>query len=160
MADDSNTVPIAAIDFLAHEEKPMGLDSVEVQPDGSIVRWTRETVAFTFAFQGATFTAQGKRNSRGLQVVLDASLGPLPFSAQLAMRQAIQALVAAKAATPGPRITIDAAQDIRVSGQFRVPQPISPVAVLTGLTEVLLDLKPWLARLAVLLEGQPRDAVS
>lgn len=163
MTDASQSVSTThVIGLLANAEQPVGLDAIEVKPDGSIVRWPRETLVFTFDFQGATFTAQGRKSAERFQVAFDASLGPLPFTAEsLERRRAIQGLVVAKANEPGPSITIDNAMDIRVAGQFDVQQPISPVAVLTGLTEILLELKPWLARLAELLGAPaPTNAVS
>jgi hypothetical protein len=146
-----------ALGRLARDDIPFLFDALSVGPDGTMVHTPRETLRFSFDYQGVTFNAEGRRDGDTFVLSVSADLGPLPFSAESAQaRQAIQDLVAASSAVIEPRLAIDENQIIRVDARIELLKPVSPVTTLTMVTELLLILKPWLARLGVLLESVSR----
>lgn len=141
-----------ALDHLTHDDVPFLFDSVSQRPDGSIVHNARDALTFSFDYQGVTFTAHGRRIGERFVMTVVADLGPLPFSAEsAAARSQIQDIVAASALSVSPILTIDDSQAIRVETSFDLVQPVSPVSMLTMVTELLLTLKPMLERLGALL---------
>jgi hypothetical protein len=146
-----------ALGRLARDDIPFLFDALSIGSDGTMVHTPRETLRFAFDYQGVTFNAEGRRDGDTFVLGVSADLGPLPFSAESAQaRQAIQDLVAASSAVIAPRLAIDENQIIRVDARIELLKPVSPVTTLTMVTELLLILKPWLARLGVLLESVSR----
>lgn len=141
-----------AVGRLAREDVPILFDAVKVRQDGSVVHEARNSLRFAFDYLGATFNAEGLRTGDRFTVAVSADLGPLPFSAESSLaRRAILELVAASKSATGPSLTIDPDQIIRIRSRFELLQPVSPMVVVTMVTELLLVLKPWLVRLGDLL---------
>jgi hypothetical protein len=131
---------------------PFLFDSVVVGPDGAIAHRDREKLSFCFDFLGVTFNADGQRMADSFVVTLTANLGPLPFSAEsAAVRNEIRNLVAASALPEAPEFSIADDQTIRLVSSFELYQPVSPILILTVVTEYLIAVKPWLTRFAELL---------
>lgn len=146
-----------ALGRLARDDIPFLFDALTVGADGAIVHTPREALRFAFDYQGITFDAIGRRNGDSFVLTISANLGPLPFSAESAQaRHAIQDLVTASGSAIEPRLTIGEDQMIRVAATVELPKPVSPVLTLTMVTELLLVLKPWLARLGALIEAASR----
>jgi hypothetical protein len=142
-----------ALGRLARDDIPFLFDALSLGPDGAIANTPRDALRFAFDYQGLTFNAEGRRKGDAFVLTLSADLGPLPFSAESAgARQGIQELVAASGAMIEPQFTIGDDQMIRVAATVDLAKPVSPVTTLTMVTELLLVLKPWLARLGTLLE--------
>ena len=140
------------LEVLASDGLAILVDNVRIGPDGTVQRTPRQRLSFSFDFEGATFTAEARPAHGDWIIVLPAELGPLPYSAEsLTARPAIQALVAAQTGSSGLRIDLDDAINLVVRGNVVVPQPVTPVALLTSMTEALLKLRPSLRRLAELL---------
>jgi hypothetical protein len=143
-----------ALGRLTRDDIPFLFDALSISPDGTIVHTAREALRFSFDYQGITFNAEGRREGDSFILAIVADLGPLPFSAESApARRAIQDLVLASSAMIGPRISISDDQAIRVDASLALLKPVSPVTTLTLVTELLLILKPWLARLGALIES-------
>lgn len=137
---------------LARDDVPFLFDAVAVQPDGAIVHTTRKALNFSFDCFGATFAAACRRVDGQYMVTVAADLGPVPFSAEsVRARREVQDLVAVAAHTAETRMTITDEQTIRIDSTFALLQPVSPVVMLTAIAELLLTLKPTLARLAEIL---------
>jgi hypothetical protein len=137
---------------LARDDVPFLFDAIAVQPDGAIVHTARKTLNFSFDYHGANFLAQCRRVYGRFVVTVTADLGPLPFSAEsLRARREIQHLIAMGGHGGAPLLTIANDQAIRIESSFDLLQPVSPVVMLTAVTELLLDLKPTLARLSEIL---------
>ena len=148
-----------ALGRLAREDIPFLFDALSLGPDGAIVHTTRETLRFAFDYQGLTFDAEGRRVGDAFVLTISANLGPLPFSAESSqVRRIIQDLVIASAALIEPRFTIGQDQMIRVTATVDLAKPVSPVTTLTMVTELLLVLKPWIARLGTLIEQASQRA--
>lgn len=138
---------------LAREDVPFLFDAVSVGPDGLIAHSARDAITFSFDCQGATFTATARRVDKRVVVTVVSDLGPLPFSAESALaRRAIQDFVLACSASTEPRLIINENQMIRIESSFELLQPVSPITMLTMVTKLLLELKPWLTRLGELIE--------
>jgi hypothetical protein len=148
-----------ALGRLARDDIPFLFDALALGPDGTVVHTPRETLRFSFDYQGLTFNAEGRRKGDAFVLTISAGLGPLPFSAESAeARQAIQDLVAASGSLIEPQFTIGDDQMIRVAATVDLAKPVSPVTTLTMVTELLLILKPWIARLGTLIEQAARRA--
>jgi hypothetical protein len=137
---------------LARDDVPFLFDAVAVQADGSFVHTARSALNFAFDYHGATFAASCRRIENRFVVAVRADLGPLPFSAESGRaRRDIQDLVAAGGRGAAAQLTIGEDQTIRIDSSFDVRQPVSPVVLLTAVTELLLAIKPTLARLSEIL---------
>jgi hypothetical protein len=146
-----------ALGRLARDDIPFLFDAVSVAPDGAISHKPREYLRFAFDYQGVTFNAEGRRTGDRFVLSVSGDLGPLPFSAESAeARHTIQDLIAASGSLIAPTFTIGEDQAIRVSATLELLKPVSPVGTLTMVTELLLVLKPWLARIGELLEQASR----
>jgi len=146
----SNSASGETLGRLARDDVPFLFDAVAVQPDGSIVHTARQTLNFSFDYHGATFVAVCRRVDGRFVVTVTADLGPLPFSAEsVRARREIQHLIATS--VPEPRLTIADDQTIRIESSFDLLQPVSPVMMLTAVTELMLALKPTLTRLSQIL---------
>jgi hypothetical protein len=161
MSAPATTSSGEALGRLTRDDIPFLFDALTLGSDGTIVHTAREKLRFSFDYQGITFNAEGSRDGDSFILTIFADLGPLPFSAESApARRAIQELVLASGAIVGPHLSIAEDQTIRVDASLSLLKPVSPVTTLTLVTELLLVLKPWLARLGTLLESasQPTSA--
>ena len=143
-----------ALGRLTRDDIPFLFDALTLGPDGTIVHTAREKLRFSFDYQGITFNAEGSRDGDSFMLTIFANLGPLPFSAESAQaRRAIQDLVLASGSIIGSHFSIGEDQTIRLDASLSLLKPVSPVTTLTLVTELLLILKPWLARLGTLIES-------
>jgi len=154
MSASATTSSGEALGRLTRDDIPFLFDALTLGADGTIIHAPRETLRFSFDHQGITFNAEGRRDGDSFMLTIFADLGPLPFSAESALaRRAIQDLVLASSSVIGPHISIGEDQTIRVDASLSLLKPVSPVTTLTLVTELLLVLKPWLARLGTLIES-------
>jgi hypothetical protein len=154
MSAPATTSSGEALGRLSRDDIPFLFDALTLGPDGAIVHTAREKLRFSFDFQGITFNAEGRRDGDSFILTIFADLGPLPFSAESApARRSIQDLVLASGSIIGPHISIGEDQTIRVDASLSLLKPVSPVTTLTLVTELLLVLKPWLAKLGALIES-------
>jgi hypothetical protein len=154
MSASATTTSGEALGRLTRDDIPFLFDALSVGADGSIIHTARAALRFSFDYQGITFNAEGRREGDNFILEIAADLGPLPYSAESGpSRRAIQNLVLASSALIGPRISIGDDQAIRVDASLALLKPVSPVTTLTLVTELLLILKPWLARLGALIES-------
>ena len=142
---------------LSRDDVPFLFDALSVRPDGSIVHTARQSLNFSFDCHGAMFTATCCRINGQFMVTVTADLGPVPFSAEsMLARRAIQDLVAMGTQQAETQIAITDDQTIRIESTFALLRPVSPVVMLTSITELMLALKPILARLAeILIDATP-----
>ncbi|MGQ0662765.1 MAG: hypothetical protein ACT4P2_04095 [Pseudomonadota bacterium] len=150
-----------AVDLLGRQPIPLPFNAIQVDADGNVTRTPRERISFGFEFGGATFTATGKIGTSRLDLVIAAELGPLPFTAEsIPARRAILDLIAA-GGPPTGRIALDEAQTIRIDAAVEIPEPVTPITVVTGIVEFLIAIKPHLERLGrILADAFPRCAAS
>jgi hypothetical protein len=147
-----NSASGKAIGRLARDDVPFLFDAVAVQADGSIVHTARQTLNFSFDYHGATFVAACRRIDGRFVVTVSADLGPVPFSAEsVRARRAIQHFIATAAHAAEVQMAITDDQTIRIDSSFDLLHPVSPVVMLTAITELMLVLKPTLARLGKIL---------
>lgn len=153
-----NSASGKTIGRLARDDVPFLFDAVSVKPDGAIVHTARKALNFSFDYHGITFAAACRRVDGQFVVTVSADLGPVPFSAEsIRARREILHLVATGDHAAETQVTITGDHAIRIDSSFALLQPVSPVVMLTAITELMLALKPTLAQLGeILSRASPR----
>jgi hypothetical protein len=157
------TTPAAlpqAIDVLTGQPVPFPLKALVVDSSGRIARRDHSDVVFSFAVVGTEFRACARSSADGVQLAIEADLAHLPFSAESpAARRELQRLASESHLTQGRLVLVDNRQ-LSLSTRVDVPAPAAPVDVIAGLVAMVLELRPYLTRIAALLAGAvaPRAA--
>jgi hypothetical protein len=150
------TTPAAlpqAIDVLTGQPVPFPLKALVVDATGRIARRETSDVVFSFAVVGTEFRACARSAAGGVQLAIEADLAQLPFSAESpAARRELQRLAAESHITQGRLVLVDNRQ-LSLSTRVDVPAPAAPVDVIAGLVAMVLELRPYLTRIAALLAG-------
>jgi hypothetical protein len=140
-----------AIDVLTGEPVPFPLKALVVDASGRIARCETSDVLFSFAVVGTEFRACARSGAAGVQVAIEADLARLPFSAESpAARRELQRLAAESRLTQGRLVLVDHRQ-LSLATRVDVPAPATPVDVIAGLVAMVLELRPYLTRIAGLL---------
>jgi hypothetical protein len=150
------TTPTAlpqAIDVLTGQPVPFPLKALVVDASGRIARRETSDVVFSFSVVGTEFRACARSSTDGVQLAVEADLALLPFSAESpAARRALQRLAAESRLAQGRLVVVDHRQ-LALSTRLDVPAPAAPVDVIAGLVAMVLELRPYLTRIAELLAG-------
>ena len=86
-----------------------------------------------------------QRDDAAKRFSLDAELGKLPYRAEIGVRRKLtRRIVRASQALPRGGIELSEANDMRLTAEIEPTAPLTPTAVLTALTAILLDFKPYL----------------
>jgi len=110
---------------------------LQPRPDGA-------PIAFGFSYRGVDFMAKIDTGSDP-KVSLDAELGKLPYRAEIGERRKLALrIVRAARALPRGKIDLSQALDMHLTAQIEPATPLTPKSILTALTAVLLDFKPYL----------------
>jgi len=142
-----------AIDVLTGQPVPFPLKALAVDEAGRIVRRESSEVLFSFTVVGTEFRACARAGAAGVQLAVEADLAPLPYSAESpAARQALQRLAAESRLSHG-RLLVVGHRQLALSTHIDVPAPAAPVDVIAGLVAMVLELRPYLTRIAELLAG-------
>ena len=109
---------------------------------------TTNAIKFRFTYRDVPFDGQAERRGSAAALRLTGDLGPLPFSAQGAVRRrrALRTLAAASHAT-GLDWALTATQKISVSGETELPRPLTPAAMVVGAIGLLLRGERYLTLL-------------
>jgi hypothetical protein len=137
---------MSSLGFLANHPLPVEVGSVAVGPDGNLLRREKAPLHFTFEFAGTNFAADVQPTPDGVHVRLDAPLLPLPFSAEgRDRRRDVQVIVAAsRAGLRHGRFVIDPQRRVHVVSELAIPTPVTPVALVTAATRMLIAATPWI----------------
>ena len=147
-----------AIDVLTGQAVPFPLKALAVDASGRIARREHGEVVFSFAVVGTEFracarSADARAGAGGVQIAVEADLARLPFSAESPdARRELQRLAAESRLAQGRLVLVDQRQ-LSLSTRIDVPAPASPVDVIAGLVAMVLELRPYLTRIAALLAG-------
>lgn len=142
-----------AIDVLTGQAVPFPLKALAVDASGRIARRDHGEVVFSFAVVGTEFRACARSGASRVQVAVEADLARLPFSAESpAARRDLQRLAAETRLAHGRLVLVDQRQ-LSLSTRVDVPAPATPVDVIAGLVAMVLELRPYLTRIAGLLAG-------
>jgi hypothetical protein len=107
------------------------------RPDGA-------PITFGFSYRGIDFMAKLDTGAAG-RISLDAELGKLPYRAEIGERRKLtRRIVAATQALARGRIVLSESNDMHLTAAMEPIPPLTPTAVLTALTALLLDFKPYL----------------
>ncbi len=142
-----------AIDVLTGQPVPFPLKALVVDASGRIARRDNSDVVFSFSVVGTEFRACARSGADGVQLAIEADLAQLPFSAESpAARRELVRLATESRLAHGRLVVVDQRQ-LALSTRIDVPAPAAPVDVIAGLVAMVLELRPYLTRIAELLAG-------
>lgn len=149
-----------AVDVLTGQPVPFPLRALSIDSAGRIVRRDHKDAVFGFAVGGTAFRACARESAGGIQVAIEAELATLPFSAESpAARRELRALAAETRLTNGRLLVVDH-RIVALSTALDVPGPASPIDVIAHLVAMVLELRPYLTRIAALaVPSRPGRAV-
>ncbi len=118
---------------------PVELDRLSLQQTMGMGSSPTNQISFRFAYRDVPFAGRAERRGDAAALHLSADLGPLPFSAQGAVRRhrALRTLAAASQAT-GLDWRLSATQKITLAGETELPRPLTPAAMVVGVVGMLL----------------------
>ena len=139
----------SSLSFLANHPLPLEVGTIAVLPDGTAERRERTLLNFTFDYTGTSFAAAIEPTPEGAQLRLDAALAPMPYSAEgRARRRDIHAIVAAsRTALMHGRFALDNQRHIHLVSELAIDSPVTPIALVTAATRMLIAATPWIALL-------------
>lgn len=138
----------ASLALAAKTGGPFKLGDFEIDGNGRLrPRPDGEPIAFGFSYLGIDFMAKLDTGEEG-RLSLDAELGKLPYRAEIGARrkQALQIVRASRRLRRGG-IELSQTLDMHLTAALAPIVPLTPTAVLTALTAILLDFKPYLVLL-------------
>ncbi len=107
------------------------------RPDGA-------PIAFGFSYRGVDFMANVDTGPAP-RISLDAELGKLPYRAEIGERRKLtRRIVNATRNLPRGRISLSESHDMHLTAEMAALTPLTPTSILSALTAILLDFKPYL----------------
>jgi hypothetical protein len=139
----------SSLSFLANHPLPLEVGTITVLADGTAERRERTLLNFTFDYTGTSFAAAIEPTPEGAQLRLDATLAPMPYSAEgRDRRRDIHAIVAAsRTGLQHGRFALDRQHQIHLVGELAIASPVTPIALVTAATRMLIAATPWIALL-------------
>jgi hypothetical protein len=113
---------------------------------------TLRQVAFRFSYREVPCTAIVERQEGSSILRLVGNFGPLPYTAEGAVqrRRALQVIAATKR-QPGLGWHLSPTQSILFTGDFALPQPLTPPAMISGVVGLLLRADDYIGFLLEIL---------
>lgn len=141
------------IAFIAKQQLPLEFNTIVVRDDGSLEQYRPgRPVEFRFAYGGTAFAARTQSADDRPILHLSGEVGPVPYSAEsIPVRRAAHALLRASWSLPHSRLIARPDARIQAVGRMPLPAPLTPGALITAATAMVLDLKPYIELLAELL---------
>ena len=141
------------IAFIAKQTIPIEFNSIVVREDGTLERQSPgRPVEFRFVYAGIPFDAHAQYVGNQPVLHLSGEVGPVPYSAEsIPVRRASHAVLRASWTLPHSRLVAWPGGRIRAIGKMPLPAPLTPVGIITAVTSMILDLKPYLDLIAELL---------
>lgn len=107
----------------------------------------QRSLRFDFVAAGTSFETQGEAIDSGVAISIRARLGMLPFSAE--SRPARDEAIALISTPPqGARVGITAGNQVVLDGSFSVEEMVTPISLITALTEWVVNVQPWLSAIS------------
>lgn len=146
------------VEVLAQTSSPVEVGEIEFGQEGVLRQRTSDKpLTFTFFYHGIKWAAAVPHDRDG-PIKLTAVLGVIPYSIENAFgRRAAKAIVA-RAHLPNGRLWIDDTTRVHIELSGTPPRPRTPVSVLSSVTAMLIDAKPYLDLLDVALRRSRRRA--
>lgn len=139
----------SSLSFLANHPLPLEVGTIHMLPDGSAERRERTLLNFTFDYTGTSFAAAIEPTPEGARLRLDAALAPMPYSAEgRDRRRDVHAIVAAsRTGLKHGKFALDANRRIHLVSELAIGSPVTPIALVTAATRLLIAATPWVALL-------------
>jgi hypothetical protein len=139
----------SSLSFLANHPLPLEVGTITVLPDGTAERRERTLLNFTFDYTGTNFAAAIEPTPEGAQLRIDAALAPMPYSAEgRERRRDVHAIVAAsRTGLKHGRFALDDQHQIHLVSELAIGSPVTPIALVTAATRMLIAATPWVALL-------------
>lgn len=144
--DGPSTMSPSAIPVVAqHDEIRFPIRLADV--DGTRRLLQLRDVSFDFSAGGARYRTRGRAHDARLDLDITAELGCLPFSIQSrAARDEAMALLATPPA--GANLRITRSSTIALDGQMTLHADVTPVTLVTALTEWVINVQPWISAIS------------
>jgi len=125
---------------------PAGLGRFKKADDGGAMT-ASSSIALRFTYLDVPFSGRLERRGDETVLCLTGAVGPLPFTAQAALRRrrALRTIAAACRTTLDWRVS--ATQEISVNGVVSLAQPVTPMAIVAGAVELLVKGERYLSLL-------------
>jgi hypothetical protein len=139
----------SSLSFLANHPLPLEVGTISVLPDGTAERHERTALNFTFDYTGTNFVAAIEPTPEGARLRIDAALAPMPYSAEgRDRRRDVHAIVAAsRTGLKHGRFALDGHRQIHLVSELAIGSPVTPTALVTAATRMLIAATPWVALL-------------
>ena len=139
----------ASLNFLANHPLPVEVGSIAIGADGTAHRIARTTLNFSFDHTGTAFAATIEPTPEGAHLKIDAALAPMPYSAEgRSRRRDLLAIVAAsRSGLRFGRFALDGQRHIHLISELDIGSPVTPTALVTAATQMLIAATPWIALL-------------
>jgi hypothetical protein len=135
--------------FLGEYGIPLDIARTALDENGSQLAVGRRDVNFHFRYRDLSIAAHLFNDGATSHLALSAWLGRFPFSAEsAAQRQALSTIIRGANDDFGPILSL-AQGKIALSVQLPLSVPVTAVGLVTGMTQFLLRLKPYLDLMAM-----------
>jgi len=154
--DHGTQKPSGFVEVLAQTSSPVEVGEIELTEEGVLrPREPDQPLSFSFIYNGIKFHADVPHDP-SQAIHLTATLGVLPYSMENAFgRRAAKAIVA-RAQLPNGRLRIGEQLRVMIELAATPPRPRTPVSVLSTVTALLMEAKPYLDLLDVALRRRRR----
>lgn len=161
MESDTETTMASAIAFMAKQPLPFEAGSLIVAGDGRVRRVPpRNCLRFRFEHWGIPIEATAWREAKGaIQVRIDGSLGPLPYTVEgpERRRRVLEILYAARFMEM-PVLLLNRDQEIVLCGETVVQEPVTQVGLIGAIVSLVVDAHPFVEMLGEVLAPDARAA--
>jgi len=124
----------------------------EILAGGLPAKKSDNQIEFGFQYRNIPFVVHATGRGQGADMEIRASLGHLPYTAEDSERR-LTALAIVRAASEGlgGRVYLDGNQRIILADSIHLDEPLSPRVLLTRTVSLLLDAKPYLELIALVV---------
>jgi hypothetical protein len=123
---------------------PLDITSILHAQAGQLGADTHPEFSFRFRWRETAFTVRCRSTRETAEARISATLGVMPFSAEsVQRRQFLSQILHGATEHFGPIVTQSQGR-ILLDAPLSLPAPITAVGLITGLTQFLLPLKPYL----------------
>jgi len=128
---------------------PLDISSIVHAQGGQLGTPVYPAFSFVFRYRDTAFTVRCQSGADQAVAHVSATLGTMPFSAESAQgRQFLAQILDGVNGHLGPIITQSRGR-ILLNTELSLPAPITAVGLVSGLTRLLLPLKPYLSLMAM-----------
>lgn len=138
--------PLAKLDFLAAQQLPIDIPSVEISTDGTPkARDPESQFAFTFVSFGIRFEATVECENESLFLRVVGNLGPVPYRAEApVLRREILTVIRANAEHDVPIFLINALHQLLIRVAVPVKPPLTASTLISAAVQALVIARPYL----------------